>query len=560
MKRIILLLIMIIGFLSTVNIVYAYEENSLESELIVRTNSESNYEVEQIEEAVYFEVEFNTNGGFYTSGNNNHYTLPSQTIAEGELVVKPTIIKRHGYIFKYWSLSDGTEWDFNNDLVYSDISLTAVWQYNVNRFINNPSNHLYAVFPGSYNWSISSSNSTQNVRGGIPVEAGSYDSGTVLNYDDELALALQLSGVASTYGGCGPIALMGILDYLSRTTGYRSLLSDPYDFHERVRLANLTLQNTNTSEIGWVGNKNTFTWPGDYMTAFDTMIDMGNLSSQLSVTQYGLLSTDNKKYTQIKNSIDRGMPVTVWTFAQNSDDISQDYISYHYFNLYDYTTYEGLDSDGNNVEKTLYKARMNWGRNDEEYVDADAFTGLWGVFVYNETHQPQLIRPNDYGYPSQYNVTEIQQAVTLSNGFSFNTNRLRTGYVWSYINDVPDLRYLVLSAKRLNAGTAFLNYQFSVPVKALNFDISLWSGNEGLSWINDSVRLEYKDSSGNWILAKEFYNNEYRQLSTMKTIPNNHYLTFGSGAYEIRLIVECSTPSGNRNYGRVVIGNMTILY
>lgn len=551
---------MIIGFLSTVNIVYAYEENSLESELIVRTNSESNYEVEQIEEAVYFEVEFNTNGGFYTSGNNNHYTLPSQTIAEGELVVKPTIIKRHGYIFKYWSLSDGTEWDFNNDLVYSDISLTAVWQYNVNRFINNPSNHLYAVFPGSYNWSISSSNSTQNVRGGIPVEAGSYDSGTVLNYDDELALALQLSGVASTYGGCGPIALMGILDYLSRTTGYRSLLSDPYDFHERVRLANLTLQNTNTSEIGWVGNKNTFTWPGDYMTAFDTMIDMGNLSSQLSVTQYGLLSTDNKKYTQIKNSIDRGMPVTVWTFAQNSDDISQDYISYHYFNLYDYTTYEGLDSDGNNVEKTLYKARMNWGRNDEEYVDADAFTGLWGVFVYNETHQPQLIRPNDYGYPSQYNVTEIQQAVTLSNGFSFNTNRLRTGYVWSYINDVPDLRYLVLSAKRLNAGTAFLNYQFSVPVKALNFDISLWSGNEGLSWINDSVRLEYKDSSGNWILAKEFYNNEYRQLSTMKTIPNNHYLTFGSGAYEIRLIVECSTPSGNRNYGRVVIGNMTILY
>lgn len=561
MKRIIVLLIMIIVFISSISstVVYAADVSSDEGG-VIDTNLTVNSDDELFEESIYYTVQFNTAGGFYTVGGTNYYTVPNQTILEGDLVSIPPIIKRHGYVFQYWALSDGTEWDFDTDLVDSDVVLTAIWRYNVNRSITNPNSHLTNVFPGSSNWIISNSISTQNVRGGEPVEAGAYNSGTTLNYDDELALAIQLSGVSSTYGGCGPIALIGILDYLSRTSGYRSLLSDPFDYHERVRLANLTLQNTNTYEIGWAGNKSTFTSPGDYKTAFNTMIAMGNLSSQLSITEYGVFSSNTAKHTQIRNSINNGMPVTIWTFAHTGDGLSQDYVNYHYFTLYGYTDYEGLDSEGNSVTKTLYNARMNWGHNYIEYVDADVFTGLWGVFVYNETYQPQLIQPSDYGYPSQYHFYEIQQEITLANGFSFMTNRLRTGYVWSYLNDVPDQRYLVLSAKRLNAGTAFLQYQFTVPVKAINFDISLWSGNEGLSWINDSVRLEYKDSNGNWILAKEFYNNQYSQLSTNRAIPDNHYITFGLGAYEIRFIVECSTPSGSRNYGRVVIGDITILY
>lgn len=567
MKKLIFFICGIFIFLSSTAVVHAYDgynPENLDEPVIEQTFESTLYDtdIEQLDETVTYTITFETNGGFYLSNSTYYYTLPEQIVFEGGQVEEPITIKCHGYVFQYWALSDGTKWDFNNDLVYSNFTLYAIWKYNLNQEITDPLYHIQnGVYPGSYGWYLANSNSTQNERGGDPVEAGTVHSGTALNYDDELQIAIELSGVPSTYGGCGPIALIGILDYLSRTTGYTSLLADPNDYHERIRLANLVLQNTPTIEIGFVGDKNTFTWPSDYMGAFNTMISMGNLNSQLSITQYGALSTNNTKYAQIKNSIDRGIPVTVWTYGNVGDGLDWgQHVDNHYFNIYGYEEYRGYDSSGNFVSKTMYKARMNWGRTYIEYVDEDVFTGLWGIFVYNETYQPQLIRPQEYGYPSQYHFYEIMETARLSNGFSFITNRLRTGYVWSYINDIPDKRYLVLSAKREGAGTAFLQYQFTIPIKAINFDISLWSGNEGLNSINDSVRLEYKDSNGNWILAKEFYKNQFGQLSTIKTIPDNHYITFGTGAYEIRFVVECSSPTGTRNNGRVVIGDITIMY
>ncbi len=510
---------------------------------------------------IRYTVHFDLSGGYYIDSFGNQVTtIANETIEEGTLIDEPQNLQRLGYIFMYWETQDGIIWDFDQTAVVEDTYLKVIWKYHDNVKIIDPIDHLGKVYENSTNWTLISnlSKSTADTYGGNPVEAGSVNSGSSLMYDDELAMAINLSGVVSSYGGCGPIALIGVLDYLSREVGYRSILSDPNDFHERVRLANLVLQETITYEIGPIGDKSTFTYPGDYVDAFNTMVDNSHLGSQLTAHSHG----PNKSL--IKSTIDSGMPVTVWTLfgsTTSGTENYRNYISQHYINIYGYEEYHGIDSEGNGLTKTLYKFRMNWGHTDIEYLDEDILSGIWGVITYEEENHPLSITPEIYGFPCQYNHSIINQGVPTQGEFALITNRLRTGYVWSYDSSGnPDKEYLVLSAKREGEGIAFLQCYVPAMVEAINFDLSLWSGTEGLNFQTDSVRLEYYDSNGNWVLAREFLYNNYGELSTDRTIPKNYYVAFSQPTTSFRFIVECANPTGDRNKGRVVLGNMVILY
>ena len=90
----------------------------------------------------------------------------------------------------------------------------------------------------------------------------------------------------------------------------------------------------------------------------------------------------------------------------------------------------------------------------------------------------------------------------------------------------------------------------------MNLDISLWSGNEGLG-ANDYIKLYYKDENGIWQEQMDF---DVFIISTMREFQDNLYIEFDSPAYEIKFEVYESTPSGDRNKGRVVIGDMNLFY
>lgn len=63
---------------------------------------------------------------FDTMGGN---TVASQTVYEGDKVVEPDDPERKDYLFDYWKTSSNEEFDFDKVLVDSDITLTAVWDY-----------------------------------------------------------------------------------------------------------------------------------------------------------------------------------------------------------------------------------------------------------------------------------------------------------------------------------------------------------------------------------------------------------------------------------------------
>ncbi len=66
-----------------------------------------------------FTVSFDSDGGT---------TVVSQTIEDGELVVKPTGVTKTKHSLDGWYLGN-TKWDFDNDVVTSNITLKAKWTY-----------------------------------------------------------------------------------------------------------------------------------------------------------------------------------------------------------------------------------------------------------------------------------------------------------------------------------------------------------------------------------------------------------------------------------------------
>ena len=98
---------------------------------------------------------------------------------------------------------------------------------------------------------------------------------------------------------------------------------------------------------------------------------------------------------------------------------------------------------------------------------------------------------------------------------------------------------------------------FDQKIKAINFDISLWSGIEGLGLDTDTVKLLYKNNNGDYVETIDF---DIMKLSTSKQKPSNYYYEFPSKTSTIKFEVIDKNPSGDRNKGRVVIGNMNIFY
>ena len=70
-------------------------------------------------ETLEYTVTFESNGGSEIS---------SVDVASGEKVTKPADPTRSGYEFKGWYKEDGTEWNFDKDVVTADITLYAKWE------------------------------------------------------------------------------------------------------------------------------------------------------------------------------------------------------------------------------------------------------------------------------------------------------------------------------------------------------------------------------------------------------------------------------------------------
>lgn len=159
-----------------------------------------------------------------------------------------------------------------------------------------------------------------------------------------------------------------------------------------------------------------------------------------------------------------------------------------------------------------------------------------------------IIKPIHYGYEQQYFFSKEEKQVSVGN-FSFNTFRLRTGYI--------ENEYINLSPKRANAGSAYLEYYFNKPVTKVTMNLSLWSGAEGFNKNEDIAWFMKRTSRGDLFVAIDLFNEI--TLSTNRYNQGTYTVAFGESIYFFGFYVY-SSAVGSTNKGRISIGDMKIQY
>lgn len=199
-----------------------------------------------------------------------------------------------------------------------------------------------------------------------------------------------------------------------------------------------------------------------------------------------------------------------------------------------------------------YIVNYGWGSSSSEVSLGFGFVGSVPTFRLDKNNHlsSRTISPSDYGYPEQYTPSELNKTVTKGK-VSFDTKRLRTGFI--------ENEYVVLSPRKANYGTAYLEYKFENPVYKIEVDLAFWSNDERYEGLNIAeARFEYKNLHGNdWNTKLNLLSSN---LPTDRNNPTKYVLEFPAGTREFRFYAhfDYMTSPVDRNKGRICIGNMVI--
>ena len=304
----------------------------------------------------------------------------------------------------------------NNAYVYTDKG------QNVSQAITNINSHLQNNY-SEYTWykDEENSNTTFDVSNAIPIEMKSDDFPM-----NDIEVALTFCGLThlTSYGGCGPIASLGILDYFARYLNYNEIMEHPSSMDERIKLAINFFNNTMFSIFS--NDEGTLVWPWSLRNAVNRTLDDLQLGDKINCyAVYTLFGGRKEEYWNIIiSNINKGLPVTFGTgFGCEGGSFSQ-----HYTNIYGYETWIGIPKDdGTFLTKTFLKARINQDSSYEEiYCDADILDCSQLALL---TYAPSYSNVYDFQAKDfsnnflnssgggQYFFTPISDSINLSSGY-----------------------------------------------------------------------------------------------------------------------------------------------
>jgi len=271
------------------------------------------------------------------------------------------------------------------------------------------------------------------------------------------------------------------------------------------------------------------------LTVRDALIDYATYANTPATSAYyfGKIGLDNE--------LNNNRPAIIFGALPNHPDSN---LIYHAVTAY------GTETDW---WGGYYIVNYGWGAGSEEVSLGFGFVGSVTFFSLNPNHfiSDFSISQSDYGFPQQYHFYPISKTVTKG-ALSFETNRLRTGFI--------ENEYVVLSPRRANAGTAYLEYIFDNPVYKIEVDMALWSNDERYGYPNVAeARLEYKNLHGNdWHTKIDLLNEA--NLPTNREMPTTYTFEFPAGTRQFRFYSHFSYMAlpTDRNKGRICIGNMVI--
>lgn len=182
--------------------------------------------------------------------------------------------------------------------------------------------------------------------------------------------------------------------------------------------------------------------------------------------------------------------------------------------------------------------------------------GYDDIFLLKEFKEPSTylfktqIKPHEWGiHPRYYFQSEIDEneyykyTTIVKGGISISTQRLRCGYI--------ENRFINLSPRREDAGYAYFQMDFDVPIYSFMFGVCLWSDYEYL----DNATLKVKNSNNEWV---DFINiTDELELKTKEEGVNRYHYLFDEGIYGLKF--ECYAEAiGDRNKGRLCIDDIVL--
>lgn len=428
-----------------------------------------------------------------------------------------------------------------------------------------------------WNQDLLGSNSVSSTYGGNPIET------------DENNSLIQLAKKDSTINkydavGCGPLSLITQLDFLSRYAGYSQFLTNPDSNDQRINLYKDIFNTIRTFPkngepaltlelMGFTFDKGTFTFPHDLISGTNQLLLDYNITNGIGAEDFNSdgtykkminvrgdvlpsFASINNKLNTLITSIDKGMPVILWT----TNDAGQ--FKNHFMNIFGYEYWVGIDEHGNSKSHLFFKLRMNWNYRDV-YMDSDVLNAFnCGLILFEEELPRVTMSPSSYHFPQSYNNSVLTKQLNF-NGTLITTKRLRTGYINEDGFAGTGKRNITMSPKKKDAGEAFLEYNLYKPINFIYFDIRFWSSLESLNSSNGEAYLEYKDGAGNWSLAIDFLSSpQYSNgLSSNPDNPNKYRFDFPYGTRDFRFISYAANPTNtSTNKGRIVIGNLGIVF
>lgn len=404
--------------------------------------------------------------------------------------------------------------------------------------------HLNEKYP-TYKWELIDAISTKDASNAIPREMQSdncYPEDVIKEFCHDL-------GLKTGYGGCGPIAMMGILDYFSYHLDYNEIVNDPSRIEDQKKIIYDVLTTVKTYEVGF-GDEATLQFPDNMVRSFDKLMSTYGLQDRLKAN-YILSLTGNKDklYNIIYENIQKGYPVTLGIGSLGNSDVYG-----HYTNIYSIARFSGINENGDYYFKEFLGLRLNLGKGFETYFDSEILNSLLTTIVtYNnaELKETNLTAQtfnqfvNDDG-KGQYFFYEKYLEFRDLNNFWLETRRLRTGFI--------EKKYLVMSPNRSGAGEAYLDLNFYPSLTSLEFDSSLWGSKEFID--GQSFKLQYlKDNT--WY---DFIEYNLDDFSKSKEMMNRYYCLLPSYPSRIRFITNHPNPTATMNRGRICLDNITLEY
>lgn len=168
------------------------------------------------------------------------------------------------YIYKHLSSDEQTLISENN-ITTDDELESFIASKNAKQASDSKYDHSYSItnirdFLSSnysdYYLHKENGKTTKSISNGIPINVGGSSFP-----ESEILEAIKNANVPSTYGGCGPIAIMGVMDYFSRYFGYDEYINNPTSSNCRITLAEDVLKKSKTFEMGFQ-DKSTLMSPG----------------------------------------------------------------------------------------------------------------------------------------------------------------------------------------------------------------------------------------------------------------------------------------------------------